>query len=126
MHWTPCLFFLDQGFLVEYGLDIFNMPHTGTILRHSQNWLCQLRDRIPLRRLATSTFSGDTHASLRNNQSHKIMVTSTFISSNGKHDFCYIRRTYLHRTSNDTCCFLNSIITSNRSLTSFLPTRLAA
>ena len=32
---------------------------------------------------------------------------------------------YLLRTSNNTHCFLNSIITLNHSLTSFLPTRLA-
>ena len=44
---------LDQGFPVEYELDEFNMPHTGTTLRHPQNWLCQLRCKIPLRRLAT-------------------------------------------------------------------------
>ena len=36
-----------------------------------------------------ATFSGDIHASLRNNQNHKLTVTSTFLSSNGKHDFCY-------------------------------------
>ena len=34
-------------------------------------------------------------------------------------------RTYLPRTSNDTRCFLNSILTSFRFPISFLPTRLA-
>ena len=42
--------FLDQGFPVEYELDEFNTPHTGTTLRHPQNWLCRLRCKIPLRR----------------------------------------------------------------------------
>ena len=36
-----------------------------------------------------ATFSGDIHASPRNNQNHKLTVTSTFPSSNSKHDFCY-------------------------------------
>ena len=48
------LFLLDQGFPIEYELDKFNTPHTGTTLRHPQNWLCQLRCRIPLRQLVTS------------------------------------------------------------------------
>ena len=45
---------LDQGFPVEYELDEFNTPHTGTTLRHPQNWLCRLRCKIPLQHLATS------------------------------------------------------------------------
>ena len=48
------LFLLDQGIPVEYELDKFNTPHTGTTLRHPQNWLCRLRCRITLRHLATS------------------------------------------------------------------------
>ena len=48
------LFILDQGFPVEYELDKFNTPHTGTTLRHLQNWQCRLRCRITLRHLATS------------------------------------------------------------------------
>ena len=48
------LFLLDQGFPVEYEFDEFNTPHTGTTLRHPQNWLCRLRCKILLRRLATS------------------------------------------------------------------------
>ena len=127
---TPWLFFLDQGFPVEYGLDTFNTPHTGTTLRHPQNWLCRLRCLIPLGHLViTSPLSNIfwRHARFStNNQNYKITVTSTSVSSNSKHHFCYIRRTYLPRTSNDTRCLLNSIITSNRSFASFFPTRLAA
>ena len=48
------LFLLDQGFPVEYELDKFNTPHTGTTLRHPQNWLCRLRCRNSLWHLATS------------------------------------------------------------------------
>ena len=44
---------LDQGLPVEYELDEFNTPHTGTTLRHPQNWLCRLRCKISLRHLAT-------------------------------------------------------------------------
>ena len=83
------LFLLDQGFRVEYELDEFNTPYTGTTLRHPQNWLCRLRCRIPLLFHLWPTFSGDIHASPRNNQNHKLTVTSTFLSSNSKHDFCY-------------------------------------
>ena len=49
------LFLLDQGFPVEYELDEFNTPHTGTTLRHPQNWLCRLRCNISPRHLATSS-----------------------------------------------------------------------
>ena len=50
------LFLLDQGIPVEYELDEFNTPHTGTTLRHPQNWLYRLRCRKKksLRHLATS------------------------------------------------------------------------
>ena len=34
---------LDQGFPVEYELDEFNTPHTGTTLSRLQYWLCRLR-----------------------------------------------------------------------------------
>ena len=46
---------LNYGFPVEYELDEFNTPHTGTTLSHLQNWLCRLRCKIPLRHLATSS-----------------------------------------------------------------------
>ena len=53
------LFLLDQGIPVEYELDKFNTPHTGTILFHIQNWLCRLRCLIPLRHLATTSPLGN-------------------------------------------------------------------
>ena len=46
---------LDQGFPVEYELDEFNTPHTGTTLSRLQYWLCWLRCKILLRHLATSS-----------------------------------------------------------------------
>ena len=40
--WIPWVYFLlDQGIPVEYELDTFNTPHTGTTLCHPQNWLCR-------------------------------------------------------------------------------------
>ena len=38
----------SQGIPVEYKLDAFNMPRTGTTLCHPQNWLCQRDAFIPL------------------------------------------------------------------------------
>ena len=64
-------------------------------------------------------FFGDIHASSPNNQKHKLTVTPKFISSNGKHDFRYILRTYFPRTSNNTRCYLNFLITPFRLFTSF-------
>ena len=86
------LFLLDQGFPVEYELDEFNTPHTGTTLRHPQNWLCRLWCRIPLRHLASSPLGNIFWRHSRfypKQQNHKLTVTSTFLSSNSKHDFCY-------------------------------------
>ena len=118
------LFLLDQMIPVEYELDKFNKPHTGTTLFHPQNWLCRLRCLIPLQHLATTSPLGNIFWRLSRffpkqpeTQTH---VDSTFISSNGKHDFLYILRTYLPRTSNNTHCYLNSLITPFLLFTSFL------
>ena len=54
-----CLFLLDQGIPVEYELDKFNTPHTGTTLFHPQNWLCRSQCLIPLRHLATTSPLGN-------------------------------------------------------------------
>ena len=53
------LFLLDQGIPVEYELDKFNTPHTGTTLFHPQNWLCRLRCLIPFWHLATTSPLGN-------------------------------------------------------------------
>ena len=85
------LLLLVQVFPVEYELDKFNTPHTGTTLHHPKNWLGRLRCRISLRHLATTSPLGNIfwrHSRFsRNNQKHKLTVTSTSISSNSKHDF---------------------------------------
>ena len=46
---------LDQGFPVEYELDEFNTPQTGTTTSRLQYGLCQLRCKITLRHRATSS-----------------------------------------------------------------------
>ena len=69
-------------------------------IRHTQEQLyvspkigyvdCDAEFRTDTERLHLwATFSGDIHASPRSNQSHKLTVTSKFLSSNSKHDFCY-------------------------------------
>ena len=101
---TLRLFLLDQGFPVEYELDKFNTPHTGTTLRHPQNWLCRLRCRISLRCLATTSPLGNIfwrHSRFSPKQPETQTHGDFNVSFlNGKHDIRYIRRTYLPRTSN--------------------------
>ena len=53
------LFLLDQGIPVEYELDKFNTPHTGTTLFYPQNWLCRLRCLIPLQHLTITSLLGN-------------------------------------------------------------------
>ena len=52
--WTPCVYSLRPRVPVEYELDEFNTPHTGTTLSRLQHWLCRLRCKSPLRNLVTS------------------------------------------------------------------------
>ena len=117
------LFLLDQGFPVEYRLDTFNTPHTGTTLRHPQNWLCRLRCLIPLRHLVTTSLQGNIfwrHARFStNNQNHKITVTSTSIPQTANMTLLHTAN-IIPRTSNDTRCFLYPLITPFRLFTSFL------
>ena len=112
------LFLLDQGIPVEYEWDKFNTPHTGTTLHHTQNWLCQLWCWIPLRHLATTS-------SLGNIFSPKQPEPPT----NGDLNIYFLKwQTWLllytvniiPHTSNDTHCFLYSLITPFRLFTSFL------
>ena len=79
------LFLLDQGFPVEYELDEFNTPHTRTTLRHPKIGYVDSNAKFrsdTLLLLHWATFSGDIHASPRNNQNHKLTVTTSFLSSN--------------------------------------------
>ena len=65
----------DQGIPVEYELDIFNTPHTGTTLCHPQNWLCRCDALFRSRHLALSSplghFNGDNARLSPNHQTHK-------------------------------------------------------
>ena len=69
-------------------------------IRHTQEQLyvipkigyvdCDAKFRSDTSRLHLwATFSGDIHASPRNNQNNKLTVISTFLPSNSKHDFYY-------------------------------------
>ena len=82
---------LDQGFPVDYELDEFNLPHTGTTLRHLQLWLCRLRRKIPLRHPATSSlgniFWRHSHFSPQTTRTTHSLTTTTFLSLTSKHDF---------------------------------------
>ena len=82
------LFLIDQGFPVEYGLNTFNTSPPKLAMSIAMQNPASTPNSFHL----WATFSGDTHASPGNNQSYKITATSTFISSNSKHDFCYIRQ----------------------------------
>ena len=124
-----CLFLLAQRFPVEYELDEFNTLHTGTTLRHPQNWLCQLRCSIPLRHLATSPlgniFGGHSHFSPKQPEPQ---IHGDFNVSLLKQQI----RLLLHYGEHislarpTTRAAFSTLITSNRFLTFFLPTRLAA
>ena len=64
----------DQGFPVEYELDEFNPPHTGTTLCHLQNVDCDTKFRSDIQLLhPRATFSGGIHAFPPNKQDHTLM-----------------------------------------------------
>ena len=84
---------INQGFPVEYELDEFNMPHTGTTLSRLQLWLCQLLRKILLRHPSTSSlgniFWRHSLFSPQKTRTTHSWTTTTFLSSTSKHDFCY-------------------------------------
>ena len=73
--WIPCVYHLDQGIPVEYELDTFNTPHTGTTLCHPQNWLCRRDASSRSWYLALISpmgyFNGDNARLSPNYQTHK-------------------------------------------------------
>ena len=81
---------LDQGFPVEYELDEFNLPHTGTTLSRHQLWLCQLRSNIPLRHPTTSSlgniFWRHSRFSPQTTRTTYSWMMTTFLSSTSKHN----------------------------------------
>ena len=118
------LFLLDQGIPVEYELDKFNTPHTGTTLRHPQNWLCRLRCLISLRHTVTTSPLGNifwrhprffpkppetqTHGDFN---VYFLKRQTRLLLNYGEHNPSHVQRHTL---------YLNSIITPFRLFTSFL------
>ena len=117
------LFLLDQGFPVEYELDKFNTSHTGTTLRHPQNWLCRLRCRNSAP--TPSDFTSGQHfletfpllpETTRNTNSQWLQ---RFSPQTANTTFAKPCRTYLPLMSNNTHCFLN--YHNFKSFTYFFP-----
>ena len=69
-----------QGIPVEYKLDAFNMPRTGTTLCHPQNWLCRSERNPALDMLALNSplvhLSGDNAYSPQITDTQNYTVTS--------------------------------------------------
>ena len=84
---------LNQGFPVEYELDAFNPPHTGTPLSRLQLWPCRLRRIIPHRHPATSSLGNiywrHLRFSLTMTRNTHLWVTTSFLSLTSKHDLYY-------------------------------------
>ena len=87
---------LDQGLPVEHELDACNPPLTGTPICRLQLLLCLQRRAISLRHPATS-FLGNLFWRLSSlsptaTTTTHLWVTTSFLSLNSKHDFCYVYR----------------------------------
>ena len=84
---------IDQGFPVEYELDAFNPPHTGTPLSRLQLLLCRQRCVITLRHPATSSlgniFWRHSRFSPTTTRTTHSWVTTSFLSLTSKHGLCY-------------------------------------
>ena len=95
---------------VEYELDKFNTPHTGTTLRQPQNWLCRLRCRILLWHLTTSPlgniFWRYSRFSPKQPELQNSRWLQRFSPQTANTTFAKPWRTYLPRASNNTRCFL--------------------
>ena len=119
-----------QGIPVEYKLDTFNMPRTGTTLCHPQNWLCRCDAQLSSRHLALNSplghFNGDNVHSpqipdTRNSRwlQRSFPITATWLSLNyGEHNPSHVRR---HALSFSTFSYLHFV-----SILTTFPTRLAA
>ena len=114
-----------QGIPVEYKLDTFNMPRTGTTLCHPQNWLCRCNAQLSSRHLALNSplghFNGDNARLSPNTRHTKLTVTPKFISFNGNMASAKLRRTQSLARPTIRAAFSNSIISPFR-----LPTHYAA
>ena len=114
-----------QGIPVEYKLDTFNIPHTGTTLCHPQNWLCRCDAQLSSRHLALNSplghFNGD-NARLSTRRS-KLTVNPKFISSNGNMAFAKLWRIQSLARPTTRTAFLNFLITPFHLLTHNLSLR---
>ena len=119
-----------QGIQVEYKLDTFNVPRTGTTLCHPQNWLCRYDAQLSSRYLALISslglFNGDNAHSPQITRHTKLTVTPKFISSNGNMAFAKLRRTQSLARPTIRAAFPNCIISPFRLYTHNLSTRLTA
>ena len=107
------------GIPVEYKLDTFNKPRTGTTLCHHQNWLCRSDAQLSSRHLALNSplghFNGD-NAPLSTRRT-KTMVTHKFNSYNCNMTFVKQQRTQsLTRPTTDT--IISTFSTSHNSILS--------
>ena len=119
--WIPCVYHLDQGIPVEYELDTFNTPpHEQLYVTPEIGYVDAMPNPAPGTLLSFhlwATFM-ETHTPLPKSTWHtKLTVTPKFISSNGKQDFRLTMVNTIPRTSDDTRCFLNSIISPFRLFT---------
>ena len=75
---------LDQGSPVEYELDEFNTPHTGTTLSPLQPWLC----RQPATSSLGNIFWRHSRFIPQTTRTTHSWTTTTFLSLTSKHDLC--------------------------------------
>ena len=84
-----------RGIPVEYKLDAFNMPRTGTTLCHPKNWLCRSERNSALDPHGDNAYSPphtrrETHGDIQSS----IPTTATCLSSKmqKKHPILHVRR----------------------------------
>ncbi len=98
-----------QGIPVEYKLDAFNMPRTGTTLS-PQNWLCRSERNPALNTLALNSplghLNGDNAYSPQI-PDMKLTVTSKVEFLQLQHVFHQNAKNTIPHTSYDTRCHLN-------------------
>ena len=99
-----------QGIPVEYKLDAFNMPRTGTTWCHPKIGYVDLTRNPDLDTLALNSPLGHFNGDQRTPSLHqrtKTMVTLKFISYNCNNVFRQNPTNTIPHTSDDTRCHLN-------------------
>ena len=124
--WIPCVYHLDQGIPVEYELDTFNTPPQEQ-LYVPPKLAMSVRCLILLSFHLWTTLMETTHTSPPNppDAQNSRWLQSLFPPT-ANMAFAKLRRNTIPRTTHDTRCFLNSIISPFRLLLTTFPTRLAA